>query len=137
MKRLSEQVNKARRVFKIKGAADLASVHKAHKQPRKQKSFGGYMHGQDSEEEKSEDVNSNDLSDPDRVFTKKHLWEYNLKPPEQRRLGRGNYVSILKRKKLEHTVYQEDDLDFDPITPVGGSIGRMLVNKDENYTIPE
>ena len=56
--------------------------------------------GQESEEEKHEDHAVNDQSDTDRVFTKKHLWEYNLKPPEQKRLGRGNYVSILKRKKL-------------------------------------
>ena len=85
----------------------------------------------------AEDAEEGLPSEPERVrvFTRKHLADFDVKPPERRRLGRGNYVSILKRKKMEASLY-EGGIDFDPKTPVGGSIGRMLINKNEDYYMP-
>ena len=70
-----------------------------------------------------------------RVFTSRKLTDFNLKPPEKMKLGKANYVSILKRKQMEHSLL-DGQLDFDP-NLFGGKIGKTLIDINENYHIPE
>ena len=70
-----------------------------------------------------------------RVYTSSKLSDFNLKPPEQMKLSKGNYVSILKRKQMEQALL-EGSMDFDP-NLFGGKIGKTLVDPNENFFLPE
>ena len=53
---------------------------------------------QEKKKRKEKELEDSMVDGKIKVFTSRKLTDYNLKPPEQMKLGKANYVSILKRK---------------------------------------